>query len=113
MAKASCIPCVRKCKVYIPVTHHNQSASSPNIATNCPHRTITLCSLVCVLCSLVNLIVVFICVMLWNNYVVSIGEITDDGGTCRRVTRGAMGWETPGGGRQSFDVGRCTIKLCT
>jgi len=38
---------------------------------------------------------VFICVILWNNYVVGIGEITDDSSTCQRVAE--VPWETPGG----------------
>lgn len=42
-----------------------------------------------------NLIMVFICVILWNNYVVGIGEITDDSSTCQRVAE--VPWETPGG----------------
>ena len=60
---------------------------------------------------------VFICVILWNNYVVGIGEITDDSSTCQRVAE--VPWETPGGRVQrrreggGSDVGRCTIKLCT
>ena len=28
----------------------------------------------------------FICVMLWNNWVIVVGEITDDDSVCRKVT---------------------------
>ena len=61
-----------------------------------------------------NLIMVFICVMLWNNYIVSAEEIIDDGSACRRVAK--VLWETPEestkkkGGRQSFDARRSTVK---
>jgi len=58
-------------------------------------------SLVCILCWLVNLIMVFICIMLWNNYIIIAWEITNDSSMCQRVVE--VSWETVEGSSEKTE----------